>query len=154
MAVQNASSVAITGGSATLTSFTASGVTTIGEKTTVSATAATGTINFDVITQSVVYYTTNASANWTLNIRGNSGTTLNTLMAIGETRTITFLVTQGSTAYYQSALTIDGTSITPKWQGGIAPTNGNTSSVDIYVLSIIKTAASTYTVLESQTQFV
>ena len=34
------------------------------EVTTVSATAATGTINYDVTTQSVLYYTTNASANF------------------------------------------------------------------------------------------
>jgi hypothetical protein len=129
------------------------GVNTIGEITTISATAATGTVNYDLLTQSVLYYTTNASANWTLNIRGNSTTTLNSLLSVGDTRTITFLVTQGATAYYASALTIDGTSVTPKWQGGTAPTAGNASSIDVYTYAIIKTASSTYTVLASQTQF-
>lgn len=158
MASQNASSVAITGGvitgtSGSFTTLTANAVTTLGETTSVSATAATGTINYDVITQGVVYYTSNATGNWTPNFRGNGTTTLNTLMAVGETRTVTFMITQGSTAYYSSSVQVDGASVTPKWQGGAAPTNGNTSSIDIYTYSIIKTAAATFTVFASQTRF-
>ena len=172
MASQNATAVAITGGTidgttlgattpstGAFTTLSSTGSTTFkalvtaGETTTVSATAATGTINYDVLTQGVLYYTSNASANWTLNVRGNSGTSLNTLMAVGETRTITFLVPQGSTAYYQSAMTIDGSSVTPKWQLGVTPSSGNASSIDVYVFSILKTASATYTVLASQTKF-
>lgn len=123
------------------------------EVDTISATAATGTINFDVTTQSVLYYTTNASANWTLNFRGSSGTTLDAIMATGECISATFLVTQGATAYYNSAVTIDGTSVTPKWQGGTAPTSGNASSVDCYTYVIQKTGSATYAVLASQTKF-
>jgi hypothetical protein len=123
------------------------------EGVTVSATAATGTINYDVTTQSVLFYTSNASANWTVNFRGSSGTSLNTAMATGESITVVFLVTQGSTAYYNNAVTIDGTSVTPKWQGGATPTSGNTSGIDAYSYSIIKTASATYTVLASQIQF-
>ena len=154
MSTQNANAVAITGGTVSgLTSFNAAGVTTLGETTTVSATGASSTINYDVITQGVIYYTSNATANWTLNFRGNSTTTLNSIMAIGETRTITFMATQGTTAYYNNAITVDGASVTPKWQGGSAPTAGNPSSIDIYTYSIIKTAAGTFTVLASQTRF-
>ena len=123
------------------------------EITTVSATAATGTINFDAITQAVLYYTTNASANWTLNVRGDGSTSLNTVMATNDALTITFLVTNGSTAYYPSAFTIDGTSVTPKWQGGTAPTAGNASSVDAYTYAIVKTGSAAYTVFASQTKF-
>ena len=123
------------------------------EGVTVSATAATGTINYDVTTQSVLYYTTNASANWTVNFRASSGTSLNTSMATGESITIVFLVTQGTTAYYNNAVTIDGTSVTPKYQGGTAPTSGNASGIDAYSYTIIKTGSATYTVLASQTQF-
>jgi len=125
----------------------------IAEVDTISATAATGTINFDITTQSVLYYTSNASANWTVNFRGSSGTSLNTLMQTGESISATFLVTQGSTAYYNSAVTIDGTSVTPKWQGGTAPTSGNASSVDCYTYVIQKTGSATYAVLASQTKF-
>jgi hypothetical protein len=123
------------------------------EGVTVSATAATGTINYDVTTQSIIYYTSNASANWTVNFRGSSGTTLNTAMATGESITVVFLVTNGATAYYNSAITIDGSSRTPKWQGGSAPTLGTASGVDAYTYTIVKTGSSAYTVFASQTQF-
>jgi hypothetical protein len=124
------------------------------ERTTVSATAATGTINFDALTQGVLYYTTNATANWTLNIRGSSGASLNSILATGDSITVTFLATNGATAYYNNALQIDGSSVTPKWQNGVAPTVGNASSIDAYVYAIVKTASTpTYTVLASQTKF-
>jgi hypothetical protein len=128
-------------------------ITTARETVTVSATAATGTVNFDAITQSVLYYTTNASGNWTLNVRGNSGTSLDSIMSTGQSMTLVFLVTQGSTAYYQTALNIDSSSVTPKWQGGSAPSAGNVSSIDAYVITIVKTGSATFTVFESQTQF-
>jgi hypothetical protein len=123
------------------------------EVATVSATAATGTINYDVTTQSVLYYTTNASGNFTVNFRGSSGTTLNTIMATGESLSATFLVTNGATAYYNSAVQVDGSSVTPKWQGGTAPTSGNASSIDSYTYVIIKTGSAAFTVLASVTKF-
>lgn len=123
------------------------------EAVTVVATAATGTINYDIGTQSVIYYTSNASANWTVNFRFSSGTSLNTAMATGQSVTVVFAVTQGSTAYYNNAVTIDGTSVTPKYQGGTAWTSGNASSIDVYSYTIVKTGSATFTVLASQTQF-
>jgi hypothetical protein len=123
------------------------------ERTTVSATAATGTVNFDALTQGVLYYTSNASANWTLNVRGSSSATLNSILATGDSITVVFLVTQGSTAYYGSAFQIDGSSVTPKYQGGTAFTAGNASSIDAYTYTIVKTASATFTVFASQTKF-
>ena len=124
------------------------------ERTTVSATAATGTINYDALTQGVLYYTTNASANWTLNIRGSSTATLSSILAVGDAITVTFLVQQGTTAYYPTALQIDGSAVTPKYQGGTAWSAGNASSIDAYVYTVIKTASTpTYTVFASQTKF-
>jgi hypothetical protein len=125
------------------------------EVVTVSATAATGTINYDITTQSVLFYTSNASANWTVNFRASSGTSLNTALAIGQSVTAAFLVTQGTTAYFNSAVQVDGTTsgVTTRWQGGSAPTSGNASGIDVYVYTIIKTASATYTVLASQTRF-
>lgn len=124
------------------------------ERTTVSATAATGTINYDAVTQGVLYYTTNASANWTLNIRGNSTTTLSSILAVGDAITVTHLVQQGATAYYNNVVQIDGSSVTPKYQGGTAWAAGNASSIDAYVYTVVKTAATpTYTVFASQTKF-
>lgn len=124
------------------------------ERTTVSATAATGTINFDAVTQGVLYYTTNASANFTLNIRGSSSATLNSILATGDAITVVFLNTNGTTAYYPTVYQIDGSAVTPKWQGGTAPTGGTVSSIDAYSLTIIKTASTpSYAVLASQTKF-
>jgi len=123
------------------------------EVATVSATAATGTINYDVTSQSVLYYTTNASANWTVNFRGNGTTSLNTLMSTGQALTVVFLVSQGATAYYNNAVTIDGSSVTPKYQGGTAWSSGNASGIDAYSYTIVKTGSATFTVFASQTQF-
>jgi hypothetical protein len=123
------------------------------ETVTIAATAATGTVNYDVSTQSILYYTSNASANWTLNIRGSSSTTLNSIMATGQSVTVTHLVTQGGTAYYNSALTVDGSSVTPKWSGGSAPSAGNTNSVDVYTYTLIKTGSGSFTVFASQTRY-
>jgi trimeric autotransporter adhesin len=123
------------------------------EQMTISATAATGTINFDAASQSVLYYTSNASGNFTMNVRATSGTTLNNSMVVGQSLTVAFLNTNGGTAYYQTGFQVDGSSVTPKWQGGTAPTAGNASSIDSYVYTIIKTAASTFTVLAAQTKF-
>jgi hypothetical protein len=124
------------------------------EKITVSATAATGTIDYDVTTQPVLYYTSNASANFTINFRASSGTSLNTAMSTGEAITVVFINTNGSTAYYNNAITIDGTSVTPKYQGTVAWTAGQASGVDIYSYTIVKTASATFTVFAAQTQFV
>ena len=123
------------------------------ERLTVSATAATGTVNYDVLTQGVLFYTTNASGNWTLNVRGDGSNTLNSVLTTGDSITIVFLATQGATAYYSNAFTIDGTSVTPKYITGTAFSAGNASSIDSYVYTIIKTGSATYTVLASQTKF-
>jgi hypothetical protein len=135
------------------TSLLSAVFTNAAEVVTVSATAATGTINYDATTQSVLYYTSNASANWTVNFRGSSGTSLNTLMSTGQSLTLVFLVTQGSTAYYNNAVTIDGNSVTPKYQGGTAWSSGNASGVDAYSYTIVKTGSATFTVFAAQTQF-
>ena len=123
------------------------------ETATVSATAATGTIAYDITTQSVLYYTSNASANWTVNFRASSGTTLNTAMSVGESVTAVFMVTQGATAYFNSAVQVDGSSVTAKWSGGTAPSSGSANSIDVYSYVIIKTGSAAFTVLASKTNF-
>jgi hypothetical protein len=137
------------------TSFVFDNITTdyIRETTTISATAATGTVNFDVATQSILYYTTAATANWTLNVRGGASATLNSLMSTGQTITVTFLATQGATAYYNSAVTVDGAAVTPKWQSGITPAAGSANSIDSYTYAIVKTGNAAFTVLASQTRY-
>ena len=164
MSTQNANSVAITGGAVagvTLSGATASSNTfTTGnsiqgllEKATITASAPTSTTNFDVQTQVVQYYTSNATTNFTLNIRGDGSTSLNSVMSTGQSLTIALLVTVGSTAYIPSTIQIDGSTVTPKWVNGTSPTTAYVSGVVVYALTIVKTASATFTVLGSQTRY-
>jgi hypothetical protein len=125
--------------------------TNVIEKSPATATAATGTINLDAKTNSILNCTANAAANWIVNIRGDAGVSMNTMLGIGETTTITFLVPQGATAYYNTSVQVDGTAtgVTTKWLGGV-PTSGDVSSINVYSYSVLKTAASTYTILASK----
>lgn len=124
------------------------------EVITTSATTATGIINVDMLTQGVLLYTLNAGANWTFNFRGNNVTTLNDALGVNRSITIAIMVPQGSTPYYPTGHQIDGSAVTPLWQG-VVPTTGSASARDIYTYTIIKTSGSpTYTVLAAQTRFV
>ena len=125
------------------------------EKATISSgiLTATSPINIDLAENNVYYFTNNAAGNWTFNFRANSTQTLDSFLEIGDSITVAILTTQGSTAYYNSSITIDGSAVTPKYYGGVAYTSGNINSVDAYTFVIIKTASSTYTVLSSQSQY-
>jgi hypothetical protein len=131
-------------------------LTNAAEPANIVAAAPSATQTFYVASGAVQYYTTNAANNWTINIAFSSGTTMNTAMAVGDVVTVTMLTTQGSTAYYNTTIQVDGTTtgLTTWWQGGTAPTRGYATGIDVYTYAIIKTAATpTYTVLASQTQF-
>jgi len=121
----------------------------------VSASTATGTVSINSATDSVTYYTANASANFTINLRGNASLTMNNALQIGESVTSVFMNTNGTTAYYPTVIQVDGgtAGVSTKYQGGAAPTSGNASSIDAYSFTVIKTAGSAFTVLASQTQF-
>ena len=131
------------------------------ESAAVTSYSTTGTVIYNVLDQgAVAYFTSSASSNWTLNLRGSSTTSLVNLMSTGQSLTIAMLVTNGATAFYQTAMQIDGTAVTSvtKWQGGTAPSSGNASAVDIYSITAIKvantsTVASAFNVFASQTQF-
>ena len=154
--IQNSPIGSSTASSGAFTTLSATGTTSIYEvleKASIAATSLTGTVNYNALDGAVLYCTSNASGNWTLNVRGDGSTTLNNVMATGDSLSLAVLVTQGSTAYYQSGFQIDGSSVTPKWAGGTAPTAGNASSVDAYTITIFKTGSATFTVFASQTKF-
>ena len=102
------------------------------ERATVAATGTTGTVTFDLLTQAVLYHTSNAAGNFTVNFRGDGSNTLNNTMNTNDSMTAAFIITNGGTHYYNSAVQIDGSGVTPEWQGGSAPTAGNASSNDVY----------------------
>ena len=193
----------------------------IREKVTLTASAATGTVNFDVLTQPILVYTLNSSAYWNLNFRASATIPLNNVLSVGQSLSATFIASEGAgtvytasisgttmtvtavstgtiavgqeltgvgvtagtmitalgtgaggtgtyilntsqtvasttitaTPFYLKTVQIDGTTVTPKWQNGVAPFYGNASSVDVYTFAIVKTASNVYTVLASQTRF-
>jgi hypothetical protein len=116
------------------------------------AAGSTGTINIDTLTASVELYTGAATADWTINVRGNVSTTLDSTMAVGEQISAVYLNTNTATAYKPTGFTIDGSAVTPKWLGGSAPATGTINGIDAYVYTIIKTASG-FTVLASQNKF-
>jgi hypothetical protein len=159
--VSTGNTITVTTNSVGIVTFTQSAVTlaTTGivqqlfENINLSSTQLTGTINLDILTGSLFYYTANATGNWTFNIRGNSSTTLNSILPIGKSATVTILSTQGGSATYANAFNIDGAAVSPKWVGGTAPSSGYANSINTYTLSILKTADATYTVIASLSKF-
>jgi hypothetical protein len=123
------------------------------ETANITAVAATGAINLDVLTASVNIRTVNATGNWTINVRGDVSTTLDSIMTTGEQISVVFESPQGATAYYPTAFNVDGSAVTPLWLGGTAPSSGNINSNDVYVYTIRKTGAATFTVLASQNKY-
>jgi hypothetical protein len=124
------------------------------EPTYVTSTAPPSTMNIYVSTNSTSQLiTSNTTNNWIFNIAATSGAQLNSLLGTYTEITIAVRVSQGSTPYYCTGITIDGTSQTVNWQGGAAPAFGYASGYDIYTINIVKTATSTYSVFAALTQF-
>jgi hypothetical protein len=140
-----------------LTSLNVVGTTIIQqaiEKVTTNATGSTGTVNFDVLDQAILLKTSNASANFTINIRGNSGTALNTVMSSNQSMTLAYINTNGSTAYIANNIQIDGANRTVIYSPGSNTTfNGTANGKDIYTFNIIKTASNTYTIFGTRVGF-
>jgi len=113
----------------------------------------TSNINIDTNTQAVRLDTADADANFTVNLRGDGSNSLDASMDTGESITVAYISKQGGTAYYNTTVQVDGTTVTPVWQGGSAPSGGNTNSKDVYTFTAIKTGGSVFTVLAAQSQF-
>ena len=150
------------GGDSTLVSESASATITnkifnasLREKINVSTTSATGVINFSVLEQNAELRTNDAAADFELNFRGSAGATFASIMPTGESVSLAFESKMGATAYYLEAIQIDGATANPVyWQGGTAPSQGNVSGVDSYLINITRTTGTAnYTCLASQTQF-
>ena len=127
--------------------------TNITEAASIIASAPGSTVNFYVSSGAIQYHTTAAANNWTMNLTWSSGTTMNSAMSTGNVVSVAHMVTNTGSAYYPSAFQLDGNSVTPKWQGGTAPTSGDTSAVDIYTYTVVKTGNAAFTVFASQTKF-
>jgi hypothetical protein len=123
------------------------------EQASIRETAPTAITNFDLVGQAIHYYTANATTNWTLNVRGNSGTSLNGLLQVGQSVTIALLVTNGASAYYQTGFRVDDAAVTIRWSGGTTPIAGNANSIDIYSITIFKTGNASFLAIGALTRF-
>jgi hypothetical protein len=127
-------------------------VSTLVERNAISTSAITGITAVPIGTSSAVFYTSNAAANFTLNITGVA----TYLTTNGYTATVTVAVPAGTTAFNLSALQIEGTTtgVTLLWQNGAAAIPpAAASSTNIYSFTILRTAAATYTVYGNVSYF-
>jgi len=116
------------------------------EKVTANATGSTGTVNFDLLTQAILNKTANSASSFNINARGNSTTTLDTVMSTSQSMTMTYINKKNTgSPGVMSSFQIDGTTQTVYWASGVNPTT-NSSTYDLYTFNILKTAANTYTV--------
>ena len=123
------------------------------EKINVSATALTANLNFDILEQPILYLTSSASANSTVNFRGNSTIAVDTLLKTGQSVTVSLFVTNAGVPYKANGVQIDGITQVPKWAGGIEPINGNAFCIDLYSYTIVKTGSATFAVFASQQKY-
>jgi hypothetical protein len=107
--------------------------------------------NIDVLTSSIYYNSATPSANFTLAIRPSSSSTdLNSIMSVGQMLSTTAIIYPAN-AKKLTAININGVSQTINWFGGGTPSTGN--ATDLYSISVLKTAASSYKVFASQAKF-
>lgn len=140
-----------------LTSVTVVGTSTIQqarEKVTANGTATTGTINYDVLDQAILFKTANATGNFTLNFRGNSTTTFDSIISSNQSITCSFLNKLANTQSVITSVQIDGNTITVAYAEPGAPTTGTFNGRDLYTFNIIKTAANTFTILGAKIGYV
>lgn len=107
--------------------------------------------DIDLSNGMIHYFTTQEVAQAIPNL-SVSDKSVNQIMAVGEAISVVIMLT-ASASGYMSSMTIDGVSVTPMWSGGIAPSEGGASGIDVYTLQVIKTADSTYTVLANSSNF-
>ena len=123
------------------------------ENLSVAAAAFDDPTNCDLLDNSVFFNANAADTNFTVNFRGDANNELNDIMSTGNSISAAVIVTNTSSPYYINGVQVDGSSVTPKVQGGSAISAGNANSTDVYLFTIIKTGNDAFTILESQSQF-
>lgn len=135
------------------TSSLALTTTNIAESVSLAPVAIAGYFNYNITAQTILYVTANSTSNFVLNITGADSVPLNNLLSIGQSVTCVLMLTNGGTAYYPTAIRVDGAAATVRWQGGSAPTSGNTTAVDSYTFAVVKTANATFNVFAAIAKF-
>jgi hypothetical protein len=132
------------------------------ENTTLDSTTIIGsgvtTIDLDLDTSSIYYYTQDAGSNWSVNLRANVGTALTDFLEIGESITVAVTTKQGPTAYYNNDVYIDNILIAPRYYGSLTINSGNANSLDLYTYVVVRkdntgSPVADFDVLYSQSQY-
>ncbi len=89
-----------------------------------------------------------AGTNNTIDITSSAG--LNVDLAVGDMTSVTLITAVNATTAFINHITIGAAAVTESWVGGSAPTDGGNSGYDVYVFTIIKTAANTYVCIANQ----
>ncbi len=123
------------------------------EKVNIVASTSNGNANIDLLTSAVHLFTSNNTGSWTPNFRGNSTTSLDSIMSTGQVVVATIISDNGGSSGYAANMNIDGNGQTEHWYNGETPDErGGTSGYDIYQYTIIKTGAgNSYLVFANQT---
>ena len=123
------------------------------EKVNITGGTSNGNTNIDLLTSSVYLFTSSNNGNWTPNFRGNSTTSLDSIMSTGQVIVATIISQNGGSSGYSNSMNIDGSGQTIYWSNDEAPDErGGTSGYDVYQYSIIKTGGgNSYLVLANRT---
>ena len=98
----------------------------------------------------VHFFTTQETATSIPNITSSVG--INTIMAVGDTITLSVITTAAAGAY-SANWTVDSVAVTEAWNGGAAPAAGGAAGKDFYTLNLIKTGNAAFTVLGNVSNF-
>ena len=126
------------------------------ENANITASPMPSTVTFNVLDTAILYYSANANVDSTLNIRGNSTTTLSTLLDTGQSITCTFVFDTGNPTFGVTTFQIDGNTIIPRWLGGagnVNPSYFTANSTYAYTFTILKTGVSTFRTLATQSGY-
>lgn len=111
----------------------------------------TGTQNLDLLSNTNHLFTGTTAGNVVFNLRGNSTTTLNAAMAVGETIEVVAGITNGLTGFVAS-VSIDGVTQSTLWSGNTRP-SGSTYNTDVYHLRVVKTGSAAFNVYGEKVNF-
>ena len=123
------------------------------EKVNIVSGTSNSNTNIDLLTSSVWLFTSSNNGNWTPNFRGNSTTSLDSIMSTGQVIVATIISQNSASTGYSNSMNIDGSGQTIYWSNDEAPDErGGNSGYDVYQYSIIKTGAgNSYLVLANRT---
>ena len=120
------------------------------EKVKITAGKLSDNTNINLDDGMVHFFTTQETTTSTPNITSSVG--INTIMAVGDTISLSVITTAAAGAY-SANWTVDHTAVTEAWNGGAAPAAGGAAGKDFYTLNIIKTGNAAFTVLGNVSNF-